>query len=88
MATQTEWTKESVMEMGAVGNVAQDIADAHNAALAAEREQGREIVDALKVLLDCVDYKAHNCSANQLVGAVLPVSVIDNAKDALAKVAK
>jgi hypothetical protein len=34
-----KWTAEYAMEFGVIGNVAHDIADAHNAALAAERDR-------------------------------------------------
>ncbi len=62
------------------------VAETQAKELAAEREKVQTLVEQLNVLLDCVDYKAHNCSANQQVGAVLPVVVIDNSRDALAKV--
>ncbi len=57
MATQTEWTLESVMEMGVIGNVSQDIADAHNAALA----------EGVKVLAER-SFEFHECQ-KQLAAA-------------------
>ena len=39
--------------------------------------------EALLLILDQVDYKANNCSITDMIGAVLPVEVIDKCRDAL-----
>ena len=44
------------------------------------------IEEALMVVLDCVDYIRGNCCVNEMVGAVLPKEVIENARKALAEV--
>ena len=66
MATQTDWTAEYVMEMGVIGNVAQDIADAHNAALAAERERASRTLDVLEATaLESGDARRSNSPAER-----------------------
>lgn len=42
-----------------------------------ERDQFKSI---LLVILDCVDYTAGNCRANEMVGAVLPREVIERVR--------
>jgi hypothetical protein len=39
--------------------------------------------EALQLLLDSVDYTAGACSVTEMVGAVLPVEVIEIARQAL-----
>lgn len=47
---------------------------------AAKLETARSM---LMLVLDQVDYKAGNCGVTEMVGAVLPVDVIDSARRAL-----
>jgi len=56
------------------------LADVECAALKQENERLRLW---LQVVLDCVDYTAGNCRANEMVGAVLPAEIIEQAKNAL-----
>ncbi len=49
-------------------------------------QENRDLVAALGVLLDQVDYTEGNCRVNEMVGAVLPEIVIDTARQALAQV--
>ncbi len=37
----------------------------------------------LTVVLDCVDYTAGNCRVNEMVGAVLPKEIIEQARNIL-----
>ena len=37
----------------------------------------------LNVILDCADYTAGNCRVNEMVGAVLPKEIIEQARAAL-----
>lgn len=41
------------------------------------------LLSTFQVVMDCVDYTAHNCSTIQLIGAVLPVDVIQQAREAI-----
>lgn len=41
------------------------------------------LIQWLSVILDCVDYTAGACTATEMVGAVLPRDVIEQAKTAL-----
>ena len=38
---------------------------------------------ALQVLLDCMDFTKGNCNPTEMVGAVVPIEVIENASRAL-----
>jgi hypothetical protein len=39
--------------------------------------------EALRVILDCVDYTVGNCRPNEMVGAVLSPEVIELAREVL-----
>lgn len=43
---------------------------------AGDAEQLQKLRSATKVLLDCVDFTAGNCSLNNMIGAILPIPVI------------
>ena len=47
--------------------------------------QNAELVAALGVILDAVDYTSGACRLNEGVGAVLPIELIYKAKAAIAK---
>jgi len=53
-----------------------------NAAILAERDALRQ---CLLVVLDCVDYTANACRPTDMVSAVLPRNIIENARRALEK---
>ena len=55
-------------------------ADKENASLKRKNEGLRQW---LLVVLDCADYTAGNCRVNEMVGAVLPKEVIEQAREAL-----
>lgn len=42
-----------------------------------------KLKEALRVILDCVDFRAGNCAPRDMVAAVLPTSVIEKCRDAL-----
>lgn len=44
-----------------------------------------EMLAALQVLLDAIDYTSGNCRVNEMVGAVLPKELIEKAKAAIAQ---
>lgn len=44
-----------------------------------------ELLEALQVLLDQVDYTAGNCGITEMVGAVLPKEIIQKARTVIAK---
>jgi hypothetical protein len=46
----------------------------------------REVYTAMLVLLDHVDYTRQNCSATEMVGAVLPYSVINQCHIAMSDI--
>ena len=51
-----------------------------------QREEENEVLRQwLNVVLDCADYTAGNCGVTEMVGAVLPKEVIEQARDALAE---
>ena len=39
--------------------------------------------EALRLLLDHVDYKSNNCSVTDMVGGVLPTQVIETCRETL-----
>lgn len=47
---------------------------------AGDAEQLQNLREAIKVLLDCIDFTVGNCSLNSMVGAVLPIPVIQKVK--------
>lgn len=52
--------------------------------MATRMDKLEAVVPVLQVLLDQVDYTAGACSLTEMVGAVLPKQVIENARNALA----
>ena len=50
---------------------------------AALKRENEGVCAWLHVVLDCADYTAGNCRVNEMVGAVLPKEVIEQARAAL-----
>jgi hypothetical protein len=55
--------------------------------LMAEKKKAKNegLINALRVVLDHVDYTAGNCRVNEMIGAVLPKSVITMARAEIEK---
>ena len=60
----------------------------HEAIIDGLLDEKNMLIEALRVLLDQVDYTSGACALNEPVGGVLPTEIIRKAKDALAKVDK
>jgi hypothetical protein len=43
----------------------------------------KTLEEALKLIMDCVDYERGNCRLNEMVGAILPEELLVKARRAL-----